>query len=137
MVQLVGMIGSWMFVLLTDRVGRRPLAITGSALLIVWNFLIATIGSRPNPSESDKQTVVASFVLLIWSTKISWATLCCEWIHVSDTALANLLQSSSLQSSVVSGCGRKVSLHAAKMLMTVMMVGVFNDVLVSPCILPC
>jgi len=103
-VQLVGMIGSWMFVLLTDRVGRRPLAITGASLLIIWNFLIGTIGSRPNPSESDKQTVVASFVLLIWSTKISWATLC--FLFASE-------------------------LGGVRMRKKIMMAGIFNDVLWS------
>ncbi|GFZ48394.1 hypothetical protein JCM24511_06142 [Saitozyma sp. JCM 24511] len=74
LVQLMGMIGSIMAIVATDRVGRRPLCIFGAGLLIVWDFLIGYLGSKPTKTVAEQNTIIASFIMLLWSTKVSWAT---------------------------------------------------------------
>lgn len=76
--QLVGAIGSSIAIFITDRVGRRPLIITGCFGLILFDFLIAGLGGSNNRSTTSNNVVVASFILMIFSTKIGWATHCCE-----------------------------------------------------------
>jgi Na+/melibiose symporter-like transporter len=86
-VQLVGAIGSFTAVFLTDRIGRRPLILTGGVLLIVFNALIAGFGVGDDRTDAKNNIVIASFILMIWSTKISWATHCCTSLlepHESD-----------------------------------------------------
>ncbi|ORY25074.1 general substrate transporter [Naematelia encephala] len=75
-VQLVGAIGSFIAIMITDITGRRPLIITGAALLILWNCLIAGLGSSSVRTTTSNNMVVASFILMLFSTKISWATHC-------------------------------------------------------------
>lgn len=77
-VQLVGAIGSAIAITITDRVGRRPLIIAGCLGLILFDFLIAGLGGSNNRSTASNNTVVASFILMIFSTKIGWATHCCK-----------------------------------------------------------
>lgn len=66
-----------MAIFLTDYVGRRPLIITGAALLVLFNCLIAGFGTKLPHTDTANNVVVASFVMMLWSTKISWATHCC------------------------------------------------------------
>ena len=75
-VQVVGMVGSIMCVLLTDRTGRRPLCIAGSLLLIIWDFVIGGLGGASPITALDQNMTIAGFILMLWSTKISWATHC-------------------------------------------------------------
>ncbi|WVW84361.1 hypothetical protein I302_106395 [Kwoniella bestiolae CBS 10118] len=76
-VSLAGAIGGLIGILSSDTIGRRPPAIFGSALLVVWDCLIAGLGSRPDITSNAiaQNVVVASFVLLIWSTKIAYASV--------------------------------------------------------------
>jgi hypothetical protein len=53
------------------------LIITGAALLILFDCLIAGLGGSSNRTTTSNNMVVASFVLMLWSEKISWATHCC------------------------------------------------------------
>ncbi|WVW84355.1 hypothetical protein I302_106389 [Kwoniella bestiolae CBS 10118] len=73
-VQCMGAVGAFIAIFTTDIVGRRPLCILGSALLILWDCLIAGLGGSSTHTTSANNVVVASFVLKIWSTKLSWAT---------------------------------------------------------------
>ncbi|KAL1406155.1 hypothetical protein Q8F55_007839 [Vanrija albida] len=75
-VQLVGAVGSAIAIFLTDRVGRRPLIITGACGLILFDFLIAGLGGSAPRTTTNNNVVVASFILMIFSTKVSWATHC-------------------------------------------------------------
>ncbi|WRT70962.1 uncharacterized protein IL334_007961 [Kwoniella shivajii] len=72
--QLMGMIGGLTGLLLTDRVGRRPLLIIGSALLVLFDGLAAGLASKPNRSSTENNVVVACWTLMLWSAKLSWAT---------------------------------------------------------------
>ncbi|WVQ82101.1 hypothetical protein IAT38_004229 [Cryptococcus sp. DSM 104549] len=76
LVQMAGTIGSLMTILLTDRVGRRPLCIFGSTLLVIWVTIIGALGSKSDitTNASAQNAVVASFVMLLWSTKLAFAT---------------------------------------------------------------
>ena len=84
-VQLVGAIGALQAILLTDHTGRRPLIIAGAVLLIVFDSLIAGLGSSTTRTTTANNVVVASFMLMLWSEKISWATHCCETSAMSIT----------------------------------------------------
>lgn len=66
-----------MAIMMTDRIGRRPLIIFGAALLIIFDCLIAGLGSSTTRTTTANNVVVASFMLMLWSEKISWATHCC------------------------------------------------------------
>lgn len=57
---------------LTDRVGRRPILLIGSALQIVWLFSMAGIGISHNPTPSQKHAIIAL-------TALSSASLCFSW----------------------------------------------------------
>ncbi|ORY26771.1 general substrate transporter [Naematelia encephala] len=74
LVQVIGAVGALQAIFLTDRVGRRPLCIFGASLLILFDCLIAGLGSSSLRTTTANNVVVASFILLIWSEKISWAT---------------------------------------------------------------
>ena len=67
-----------MCLFLTDRIGRRPLHIFGSTFLIVFDFMIGGLGLKKIKSNADVNAIVASFIMMLWSTKMSWATHCCE-----------------------------------------------------------
>ena len=78
LVQSIGAVGAFMAIFLTDRIGRRPLIMTGATLLIIFDSLIAGLGGKKTHTTTSNNVVVASFVLMLWSEKISWATHCCE-----------------------------------------------------------
>ncbi|WVQ65533.1 hypothetical protein V865_003192 [Kwoniella europaea PYCC6329] len=75
-VNLFGAIGSLMTILSTDTIGRRPLCIIGSFLVVLWDCLIAAFGGASDiTTNPQKQNItVASFILLIFSTKVAFAT---------------------------------------------------------------
>ncbi|OCF39373.1 hypothetical protein I317_06858 [Kwoniella heveanensis CBS 569] len=75
-VNMCGALGSLLTILTTDTIGRRPLCIAGSAALVVWDCLIAVYGGAEDiTTNSTKQNiVVASFILLIFSTKVAFAS---------------------------------------------------------------
>jgi MFS family permease len=83
-VQLVGAIGALMAIFLTDFVGRRPLIITGATLLVIFDCMIAGFGTKVPHTDTANNVVVASFIMMLWSTKISWATHCCRCLFATD-----------------------------------------------------
>ncbi|WVW79104.1 hypothetical protein I302_101069 [Kwoniella bestiolae CBS 10118] len=72
--QLMGMVGGLTGLFLTDRVGRRPLLIIGSALLVLFDGLAAGLGSKAHRTTTENNVVVACWTLMLWSAKLSWAT---------------------------------------------------------------
>lgn len=73
--QIAGFVGALIACLVTDRIGRRPLLISGMFLAALFNFLIAGLGSKPDPSSSETGMVIAALVLLSTSIKYSASTL--------------------------------------------------------------
>ncbi|OKL61906.1 hypothetical protein UA08_02624 [Talaromyces atroroseus] len=57
---------------ITDKVGRRPLLLIGSALQVVWLFTMAGIGLNDNLTYSQNQVIIAA-------TALSSASLCFSW----------------------------------------------------------
>lgn len=115
-VSAAGAIGGLMGILSSDTIGRRPPAILGSLLLVLWDCLIAALGSRSNITTDHvaQNVVVASFILLIWSTKLAYASQGCELsglvIPVRGELTDFLCQSLFAQRWVVLATGKKVSL---------------------------
>ncbi|EED17852.1 sugar transporter, putative [Talaromyces stipitatus ATCC 10500] len=58
--------------MITDKVGRRPILLIGSALQITWLFSMAGIGLSDNPTSSGKHAIIAL-------TALSSASLCFSW----------------------------------------------------------
>lgn len=63
--------GSLLGILLTDYTGRRPLMIIGGLMCGVLLSIGAALGSQPDPNQSEKRTVIATFILLSIFTKLS------------------------------------------------------------------
>ncbi|KAL2869712.1 general substrate transporter [Aspergillus lucknowensis] len=57
---------------ITDRVGRRPILMTGSVLQIIWLFTMGGVGTVVNPTMAQTQVIVAA-------TALSSASLCFSW----------------------------------------------------------
>ncbi|PCH06712.1 Major facilitator superfamily domain, general substrate transporter [Penicillium occitanis (nom. inval.)] len=57
---------------ITDRVGRRPILLIGSALQIAWLFSMAGIGLCDNPTPIQRHSIIAL-------TALSSASLCFSW----------------------------------------------------------
>ncbi|KAJ5100417.1 hypothetical protein N7456_006469 [Penicillium angulare] len=73
--QVAGFVGALISCLVTDRVGRRPLLISGMFLATFFNFLIAGLGSKADISTAETNMVIASLILLSASIKYSASTL--------------------------------------------------------------
>lgn len=76
--QAVGMIATLLGILATDRYGRRPPIIIGAAGSVLFNFLVAGLGSREVPSKAAIDTVVASVILLLAANKVSFQCNSCK-----------------------------------------------------------
>lgn len=75
--QAIGMIGTLIGILATDRYGRRPPIIIGAAGSVLFNFLVAGLGSQDQPSAAAINTVVASVILLLAANKVSFQCNSC------------------------------------------------------------
>ncbi|CEL03029.1 hypothetical protein ASPCAL04188 [Aspergillus calidoustus] len=57
---------------ITDKVGRRPLLMLGSALQVAWLFIMGGVGTVSAPTVAQTQVIVAA-------TALSSASLCFSW----------------------------------------------------------
>ncbi|OQU94908.1 hypothetical protein CLAIMM_01191 isoform 2 [Cladophialophora immunda] len=73
--QACGVAGALICILVVDRVGRRPILITGQALAALFNFLVAGYGSKLHPTTAQGNLVIASIILLFTACKFSVNTL--------------------------------------------------------------
>lgn len=69
--QAMTIVGSLFGILVTNYTGRRPLMIIGGLFCGVLLSIGAALGSEANPNQSEKRTVIATFLLLGIFTKIS------------------------------------------------------------------
>lgn len=60
---------------ITDRIGRRPILMTGSILQIIWLFTMGGIGTAANPSLAQKKVIVGATALSSASLTFSWDPL--------------------------------------------------------------
>ncbi len=59
-------------ILITDKIGRRPILMVGSVLQIVWLFTMGGVGTVASPTYAQKQ-------LIVGATALSSASLCFSW----------------------------------------------------------
>lgn len=73
--QVAGFVGALIACLVVDRVGRRPLLISGMFLAAFFNFLIAGLGTKANQTTAEMNMVIAALILLSTSVKYSASML--------------------------------------------------------------
>jgi hypothetical protein len=78
--QAIGVVLSLAAILLLDTLGRRPIIIFGACLLVVCNLIIGSIGPKGNYTSAEEGVVVASIMLLLSGTKISFQMAACKSI---------------------------------------------------------
>ena len=69
--QAMTIVGSLTGILLTDHTGRRPLMIVGGFMCGILLSIGAALGSQTHENTAEKHTVIATFMLLSFFTKIS------------------------------------------------------------------
>lgn len=79
----VGVVATFIGILLVDKIGRRPLIIFGATILVICNFFVGSVGARPNLSTHAVNGVVASMILILTSVKISFQANACEYTCLS------------------------------------------------------
>jgi MFS family permease len=71
--QGVGVVVSGIGIALVDKIGRRPLLITGVLILLICNILIGSLGPKvPNITQTEQGVVIASIILLLSGLKLSF-----------------------------------------------------------------
>lgn len=119
--QAIGVVWSLAAILVIDIIGRRPLFIFGALMLVVCNVIIGSIGPKtPNLTSAEEGVVVASIMLLLSGTKISFQMGACGYIHQEKGQMeADRAQTYSRPKSEAIGCERNVGrviLQLSKML---------------------
>jgi hypothetical protein len=112
--QAIGVVWSLAAILVIDIIGRRPLFIFGALMLVVCNVIIGSIGPKtPNLTSAEEGAVVASIMLLLSGTKISFQMGACKSLipYMTDGFCGLLLigQTSLHRKLVGIGCERNVS----------------------------
>ena len=69
--QVAGFVSAIVACLFADKVGRRALLISGTALTAFFNFMIAGLGTKGDPTTSETNMIIASMILLTASAKYS------------------------------------------------------------------
>jgi Na+/melibiose symporter-like transporter len=62
--------------LLYDRIGRRPIMIVGSFLMIPGLLIVAILGSKSTHSSSEVGAIVFSVILYSCAVKVAFSTPC-------------------------------------------------------------
>ncbi|WVF72551.1 hypothetical protein IAT40_007368 [Kwoniella sp. CBS 6097] len=68
--QACGVLATIVGILATDHYGRRPPLIIGAAVCVVFNFMIAGIGSAKNRTDTGNKTVIGSTVFILVGSKM-------------------------------------------------------------------
>lgn len=79
--QAIGVVFSLAAIILIDIIGRRPMMMFGALMLVTCNVIIGSIGPKtPNITSAEEGVVVASIMLLLSGTKISFQMGACECV---------------------------------------------------------
>lgn len=89
--QAIGVVFSLGAIILIDIIGRRPLIIFGALMLVVCNVIIGSIGPKQNITSAEEGAVVASIMLLLSGTKISFQMGACEFVSPNLCSLGKLV----------------------------------------------
>ncbi|KAI1064641.1 hypothetical protein LB506_007985 [Fusarium annulatum] len=83
-----------------DLVGRRVLLLIGGTGMAVFLFIVGSVGTIKNPTEIQKNTLVASFILFSSAYALSWAPV--SYIVLSEAASSHIKEKTNLLASVIS-----------------------------------
>lgn len=72
--QALSFVGCFITIFLLDKVGRRPFLVVGTFLQIPFMCLVAGLGTKSAPSQSDINGLVASIMLFNICVKVSLST---------------------------------------------------------------
>lgn len=75
--QAIGVVLSLAAIISLDVLGRRPIIMFGAMLLVVCNVIIGSIGPKSSYTSAEEGVVVASIMLLLSGTKISFQMAAC------------------------------------------------------------
>lgn len=76
--QAIGVVLSLAAILLLDILGRRPIILFGALMLVVCNIIIGAIGPKSTYTSAEEGVVVASIMLLLSGTKVSFQMASCQ-----------------------------------------------------------
>ncbi|KAH8901655.1 general substrate transporter [Thozetella sp. PMI_491] len=96
-VAVVCLIGTWFLV---DQVGRRPLVLLGGTFMALFLLLVGGMSTIPQPSQEQKNTMVASFILFGAGYALSWAPI--SYIVMGEVSASRVKEKTSLFASVIS-----------------------------------
>ncbi|KIW52225.1 hypothetical protein PV05_07884 [Exophiala xenobiotica] len=94
---LVCLIITWLIV---DQVGRRPMLMVGGLGMAIFLFIVGGIGVVNDPTASQKNTLVAAFILFTCAYNVSWAP--CSYVVVSEAASSRVKEKTNLIACVIS-----------------------------------
>ncbi|KAK5221948.1 hypothetical protein LTR72_006204 [Exophiala xenobiotica] len=94
---LVCLIITWLVV---DQVGRRPMLMVGGSGMAIFLFIVGGIGVVNDPPASQKNTLVAAFILFTCAYNVSWAPV--SYVVVSEAASSRIKEKTNLIACVIS-----------------------------------
>ncbi|KAI7759794.1 hypothetical protein LZL87_009117 [Fusarium oxysporum] len=83
-----------------DLVSRRVLFPIGGTGMAIFLFIAGSVGTIKDPTETQKNTLVASFILFSSSYALSWAPV--SYFVVSEAASSHIKEKTNLLASVIS-----------------------------------
>ncbi|KAF5559019.1 hexose transporter 2 [Fusarium mexicanum] len=83
-----------------DLVGRRVLLLVGGTGMAVFLFIVGAVGTIKNPTETQQNALVASFILFSSAYALSWAPV--SYIVLSEAASSHIKEKTNLVASVIS-----------------------------------
>lgn len=96
-VGLICLLFTWFIV---DAVGRRPILLSGAAMMAIFLFILGGLSTASNPSEAARHMSVASVMLFGAGYNISWAPV--SYIVVSEAASTRVKEKTNLLACVIS-----------------------------------
>ncbi|KAG9496377.1 hypothetical protein J7337_012965 [Fusarium musae] len=83
-----------------DLVGRRVLLLIGGTGMAIFLLIVGAVGAIKNPTETQQNTLVASFILFSSAYALSWAPV--SYIVLSEAASSHIKEKTNLLASVIS-----------------------------------
>ena len=97
---LCGLVSVFLASILVDSFGRRPLLLFGSTFMAFWIYMVAGFGSLPNPTNVQKNVMVASLQLFGITYGASWAPL--GYIIMGETPTGRLREKTATLATSIS-----------------------------------
>ncbi|KAF4452185.1 Hexose transporter 2 [Fusarium austroafricanum] len=95
--RLVCLLITWFTI---DLIGRRVLLLNGGSAMAIILFIVGSTGTLPNPTDTQKNTLVAAFMLYASSYSLSWAPI--SYVVLSEAASSHIKEKTNLIASAIS-----------------------------------